>query len=184
MTLWLQFIFTFIANYKIKTKISEEQRRWMRTSFLWYKASRHLGDSCSDFRANNIVVSEGRAQVAQVSRRHVIEERKLLVYRCKYLTRPGDLCKRNHCCSGKAVSIIYSECVCACVCVCICVQPSVSSTPCTCAIFLSVACPALLYFSTLSHKGSIFREIKLAEHDVCFDFLHRFYLKHFSLYEE
>jgi hypothetical protein len=48
----------------------------------------------------------------------VLEERKLLVYRCKYLTRQEDLCKRNHCCSGKAVSIIYSECVFVCVCVC------------------------------------------------------------------
>ena len=44
-------------------------------------------------------------------------------------------------------------------------------------------CPALQYVSTLSHKMQDFREEKVIEHKVCFDFLYNFYLKHFSFYE-
>ena len=47
----------------------------------------------------------------------------------------------NHCCGGKAVSIKCYECVCW-----------LSSTQCACTILSSVACPALLCFSTVSHK--------------------------------
>ena len=43
-----------------------------------------------------------------------------------------------------------------------------------------VACPALQYFSTLSHKRQDFRE----KHKMCFHFLYNFCLKHFSFYEE
>ena len=39
---------------------------------------------------------------------------------------------------------------------------------CACAILPSVACPALQYFSTLSHKRHDFRkEKKVTEHKMC-----------------
>ena len=51
------------------------------------------------------------------------------------------LCK--HCCSGKAISITYSECV--------FVVLSIQNALRMC-ILSYVACTALQYFSTLSHK--------------------------------
>jgi hypothetical protein len=52
------------------------------------------------------------------------------------------------------------------------------STQCACAILSSVACPALQYFSTLSHKRhTIFGEKKDVEHKMYW-FLYNFGLKH------
>jgi len=53
---------------------------------------------------------------------------------------------------------------------------------CAGAALLSVACPALKYFSTLSHKRRDFRKEKkkVTEHKMCFDFIYNFCLKHFS----
>jgi len=42
----------------------------------------------------------------------------------------------------------------------------------------SVACLALLYFSTQSHHGHNFRE-KVIEHKICFEFLYDFAPKNF-----
>jgi len=89
MISWLWFVFKFAANYNIRTKISEEYRCWMRSSFLLDKESRHLGDSCSEFRENNILFSEERTHVAKVRWRRVVEERKLRAHRWKYLNRQG-----------------------------------------------------------------------------------------------
>ena len=52
---------------------------------------------------------------------------------------------------------------------------------CACAILLSVACPALQYFSALSHKRRDFREKKQSyrTQNVCFDFLYKFCLQKF-----
>jgi hypothetical protein len=54
---------------------------------------------------------------------------------------------------------------------------------CACAMLLSVACAALLYFSTLFHGGTTFGG-KVIAREMCFDFLYNFYLKYFSLPEE
>jgi len=53
----------------------------------------------------------------------------------------------NYVCRGKTVSITHSECV----------SVSSSSMQSACAILLSLSCPALQYFSTLSHKWHDFR---------------------------
>jgi hypothetical protein len=55
----------------------------------------------------------------------------------------------NHCCCGKAISIMYSECV--------SVALAIQHAKHMChIILLSVTCQAVPYFSTLSHKQHIF----------------------------
>jgi hypothetical protein len=54
-----------------------------------------------------------------------------------------------------------------------------------CAILSSVACPALQYFSTFLINPTILNQKKSYwTQKVCFDFLYKFCLKHFSLLEE
>ena len=56
-----------------------------------------------------------------------------------------EACSRNHCCCGKAISFIYSECVS----VALVNQHAKLMRR---IMLSSAACLALLYFSTLSHK--------------------------------
>ena len=57
----------------------------------------------------------------------------------------------NHCCCGKAISIPYSVVY-------------VSGMQCACVVLLSVTCPAVQYFSTLSHKRKDFEEKKVIKY--------------------
>ena len=66
----------------------------------------------------------------------------------------------NHCCSGKAISIAYYECV--------FVALVTQHAKCMSHIILpSMAYLAPPYLSTLSHKGTIFEEAKKAIEQVC-----------------
>jgi hypothetical protein len=48
-------------------------------------------------------------------------------------------------------------------------------------ILSSVAWTDITHFSTSSHKQHNFQEKTYGTEEVCFDFLHKFYLSHFSL---
>ena len=64
------------------------------------------------------------------------------------------------CCRVKAVSIVYSECVF----VALGIQHATLMRR---LIPSSVACPALRYFCTLSHKRHDFREKNVIEYEMC-----------------
>jgi hypothetical protein len=64
-----------------------------------------------------------------------------------YVQRNVGARSHNHCCSGKAISVTYCECV----------FVSSMQRACACVMLCSVACPAVLYFFTLSHKRQDFR---------------------------
>ena len=79
----------------------------------------------------------------------------------------------NHCCSGKTkLLIIFLKCVF----VALGTQRDMRMLP---IILSSVSCPALLKFSTLSHKLKDFQK-NVIEHKTCFYFLYKILLKHFS----
>jgi len=96
-----------------------------------------------------------------------------------YVQRNTEARSFNHCCSGKAVSITYSESVF----VALDIQHAMRIRRVTLS---SVAWPTLqFFFSTLSHKRHDFRKKKkkVIEHKLCFNFLYNFCLKHFSQYK-
>ena len=88
---------------------------------------------------------------------------KSITRQAMYVKRNNDA--RNHWCRGKAIIITYSECVT----VALVIQHKWRRR----RIILSpLACPALVYFSTLFRKRPDFGKEKknLIEHHTCFDF--------------
>jgi hypothetical protein len=67
----------------------------------------------------------------------------------------------DHCCSGKVFSITLP------VCVCVFVALGIRHAMRACAILSSVACPALQYFVTVSHKRHDFRKKKKLSNVKC-----------------
>ena len=81
---------------------------------------------------------------------------------------------QQHFCSGKAISITYSQCES----VVLGIQYEMLLV-----VLPSVVCSALQYFSTLSYKRLDFRKRNVSEQKMffSFDFMYNFYLKHFSI---
>jgi hypothetical protein len=88
-------------------------------------------------------------------------------------------CTYNITLRGVRVTTVAVEKQCALHILSVRLQPEVSSMQCACAILSSVACPAVQYFSTLSHKLHDFRT-KFIEHKTRFDSIYNFCLKYFS----
>jgi len=77
----------------------------------------------------------------------------------------------NHCYSGKAISITYSECVS----VALVIQHAMRMRS-----FVTCGLSRCMVFSPHLINGTIFGGKKVTGHKMCFDFLYKFCLQHFS----
>jgi hypothetical protein len=77
-----------------------------------------------------------------------------------YVQRNIQALSRNHCCSGKAIRITYSECVC----VALVFQHAKRMR---CILLLTVVCMAVLHFPLYLIKDAILEKKKLTEHKIC-----------------
>jgi len=91
------------------------------------------------------------------------------------------------CCFVSVLGRLWQQCsgslVCVCVCVCRLNYPVWQAHAPYCIVFCGLFGPTAIC-STLSHKRHDFRKKSYWTQNVCFDFLHNFCLKHFSLQEE
>jgi hypothetical protein len=113
--------------------------------------------SLSFFRVNNLQSSSVFWQDRQCSYKRKIDARS-----------------PNHCCRGKTLSITHSECVSV-------FLPYLSSIQCACAVLYCHLWPVRLYhFFHIISQRTWFSGKSYWPRNVCFDFLYRFCLKHFS----
>jgi hypothetical protein len=99
-----------------------------------------------------------------------LETAFVLTRQAMHIKRNIEARSHNHFCSGKAISITYSECV--------CLQTQLSNMQCACSILSFVASPSLLYFQHYIINGTICEKRKVIGLKMCFDFLYNCCLKH------
>jgi len=149
---WLtKFLQHWLLNYYFHAKVVEN-------SHFWRRKSKYI------FRNNKIIQSRNRnVKLTRIT--HKQDEQ--CTCKCNIEAR-----SRNHSSSGRAISTAHSECVSLAIIIqhAMRMHRIMSST---------VSCPALQYFSTLSHKRQYSRK-SVTEHKMCFDLLCKFYLKIFS----
>ena len=87
-----------------------------------------------------------------------------------YVQRNTETRSRNHCCTGKAITIMYYECVS----VALLIQHAKSMR----RIVICGLSGFTIFFRIILQTAQFWGE-KIAENKMCFYFLKEFYLKHF-----